>query len=281
MSWPTKSSPTFSGRSPPTSRRRLLGAVAASALFGPIAAIRCSLAADPIPATAAVARGRRFLEALFDPAFDLLPEYRGSDVYWLFHDNYLAAKVLGGSNPALAGKIGAAIRRFGGDRSGKIEILFGEARRPLPFRHYELTEVRRVGDKIVKTEVVKDEPLHGWEEYADLLFLAAIAEADHDTARRHFDDGLELWDGTGFRDRAATTLRLYSTYKLALSLIAAARLGVKPQSQPLIVRRLLDLQGEDGGWVTDSDERRRPVGVANVETTCLAILGLESVAGRS
>ena len=227
-------------------------------------------------------RGRRFLEALFDPALDLLPEYREAKVYWLFHDNYLAAKVLADSNPGLAERIRAAIRSFGIDHSGKIEILFGEAKRPppLPFRHYELTEVRRIGQKTVKTEVVKDPVLQGWREYADLLFLAAIAETDRDKARRHFDDGLKLWDGSGFADRAATQHHQYATYKLALSLIAAARLDVKMEARPAIVERLLALQGEDGGWITDFDEKHRPIGLANVETTCLAILGLDALAAR-
>jgi hypothetical protein len=40
----------------------------------------------------ATAKARTFLAGLFDPELGLLPEYRGATVYWLFHDNYLAAK---------------------------------------------------------------------------------------------------------------------------------------------------------------------------------------------
>jgi len=109
-------------------------------------------------------RGRRFLESLVDPALNLLPEYRRAKVYWLFHDNYLASKVLAKSNTDLAAKITAAIRRFGIDHSGKVEILFGESKQPLPFRQYELTEVGRIGEKIVRTEVVKDTVLKDWQE---------------------------------------------------------------------------------------------------------------------
>ena len=226
----------------------------------------------------ATARGRRFLEALFDPALDLLPEYRGANVYWLFHDNYLASKVLADSNAGLAGKIWASIKRFGIDHSGKIEILFGEAKRPLPFREYELTEVRHIGEKLVKTEILKEAVLQGWQEYADLLFFAAIAQTDPDKARRHLDDGLAMWDGMGFRDRAAANDDRYATYKLGLSLIATARLGGKPKSRAAIVDRLLALQADTGGWITDYDKSGKPVGLANVETTCLAILGLEAAA---
>ena len=241
--------------------------------------LRVVLAADiPLDSKSAeaVKRGRRFLESLFDPGLALLPEFSGAKVYWLYHDNYLASKVLARSNPALADKITAAIRGFGIDHSGKIEILFAEAKQPLPFRQYELIEVRIVGEKIVRTEVVKEAVLKDWQEYADLLFLAAIAQRDKERARRNLDDGLKLWDGTGFKDRAAAKSRQYATYKLALSFIAAATLEVN--AQPAILEQLLALQAKDGGWITDYDERRKPVGVANVETTCLAILGLEASA---
>src|SRR6185369_12462719 len=86
----------------------------------------------------AVERGERFLAALFDPALDLLPEYRGAKVYWLYHDNYLAARALAWSEPELARRISSAIARYGVRASGKIEIVYGEARDPLPFRVPEL-----------------------------------------------------------------------------------------------------------------------------------------------
>ncbi len=58
-------------------------------------------------------RGREFLVSLLDPGLGLLPEYRGANVYWLFHDNYLAAKVLAVSHPKIAQNIMAAIHREG------------------------------------------------------------------------------------------------------------------------------------------------------------------------
>jgi hypothetical protein len=261
------------------SRRRFIGSIGASCCLWDRFTAR--LLAD-VPTGAKLSetagRGRRFLETLFDPAFDLLPEYRGANVYWLYHDNYLAAKVLADKNPELARKIKAAIRSFDVDHSGKIEILFGEAKKPLPFRQYDLIDVRRIQDKIVKTEVVKDTILRGWEAYADLQFLAAIAETDPQKARRNLDDGLRMWDGTGFDDPATKTLRRYAAYKLALALIAAEKLKVALDQRSAIVEQLLAQQEKDGGWITDYDSQRKPVGLANVETTCLCILALEAVA---
>jgi hypothetical protein len=57
-----------------------------------------------------VARGERFLAGLIDPQLALLPEYAGAKTYWLYHDNYLAAKVLRRSKPEIAGRIERAIR---------------------------------------------------------------------------------------------------------------------------------------------------------------------------
>lgn len=259
------------------SRRHFIGTVGLSACLVDW------LAANPLadqPATAklseAADRGRRFLESLFDSTLDLLPEYRGAEVYWLFHDNYLAAKVLAKSNPELAGKIKGALARFGYEHSGKIEIVFGESRQPLPFRQYELIDVKKIDKKIIKTEIVTEKILKGWEGYADLLFMAALAEPDSQKARQHLDAGMKLWDGTGFNDPTTKTLHRYATYKLALSLIAARKLKVPLEQKPAILEQLLAMQAQDGGWITDYDEKRKPVGLANVETTSLAIVALEA-----
>jgi hypothetical protein len=263
-----------------TDRRAAIKALVGSLLLDTSAG---SWADEPIPTKTlqtAASKGRRFLTGLLDPALDLLPEYRGSAVYWLYHDNYLAAKALARTDPGLARKITAAIRSYGVEESGKIEIPFGEARKPLPFRHYRLVDVKRVGGKLIRTEVAGDEVFRGWEEYADLLYLAALASAETgpEQGRRYFEQGMRLWDGVGFRDRVARKSGKYAVYKVALALLAAAKLKVRPAEQGALVGRLLQQQGEDGGWVTDYDEKGRPLGRANVETTALAVVALDPVA---
>ena len=224
----------------------------------------------------AAARGRQFLVGLLDPSTNLLPEFRGSKTYWLYHDNYLAAKVLQKSHPEVAQKIAEAMDGYGVKESGKIEILFGESSRPLPFRHFQLREVKQIGNKLIKTETVTDKEMNGWEEYADLSFLAALAEKEPATARQFFLRGMAMWDGIGFHDRAAQASGIYATYKLALALVTAARLGEHPEAHATIMKRLLAQQAKNGGWITDYDRDGKPVGVANVETTSLAILAVEA-----
>lgn len=221
----------------------------------------------------AAQKGRTFLTNLFDPALSLLPEYRGAKVYWLFHDNYLAAKVLAVSHPKIAQSIRAAMDREGVRKSGKIELIFGEAENPLPFRQYELTDVRRFQDKVIRTEVVTNRVLEGWTEYADLLLLASIAEKDAAAARRHWKAALRLWDGKGFLDAAAKHDRRYSTYKLGLVLLVANRLSPPAKLPPGMIDKLLSLQDDTGGWITDYDAADKKIGLANVETTCFANLG--------
>jgi hypothetical protein len=225
----------------------------------------------------AIQKGQTFLTNLFDLDMDLLPEYRGANVYWLFHDNYLAAKVLAVSHPQTAKRIVAAIHREGVYRSGKIEIIFGEAEKPLPFCEYQLIDVRRAANKLIRTEVVTDRVLDGWEDYADLLLLASIAETNRPAARKHWGAAMQLWDGNGFLDAAARYDHRYATYKLGLALLAASRLSPPAAPPPGLVDRLLSMQDDSGGWITDYDATGKKIGLANVETTCLSILGLETL----
>jgi hypothetical protein len=258
----------------PSRSLKHLGIALATVVF-----MRTSTAGQPTPPPAdAATKGRGFLVGLLDPDLGLLPEYRGAKIYWLFHDNYLAAKVLSASHPKIAQTIRAAIEREGVKKSGKIEILFGEAEKPLPFRKYELTDVRRAENKLVRTEIVTATESQSWTKYADLLLLASMAEPNREAARQHWDEALKMWDGNGFLDAAAKHNHLYATYKLALALIASNRLSPPAKVPDGLLDKLRSLQDDSGGWITDYDATGKKVGLANVETTCLSILGIEASA---
>ncbi len=224
---------------------------------------------------AAMARqGEKFLVGLFDPSVELLPEYAGSKVYWLYHDNYLAAKVLEGVDDGLAKRIRERIRSAGVASSGKIEILFGEVEHPLPFKQFELLPVTNVGEKEIRTERVTNKELRGWQEYADLLALRVLGKSDDDEARQSFNRLTAMWDGKGFADRVTKVHRMYATYKLALALLASRKLGNKFVFEEEILSRLASLQEESGGFRTDYDLEGKPLGFSNVETTSMVILAL-------
>src|SRR5262249_10333973 len=116
-----------------------------------------------------------------------------------------------------------------------------------------------------------------WEQYADLRFLAALAASDQAQAKANLDAGFETWDGIGFKDRVVEVHKQYATYKLALALLAARKLDQKPKALEAVLDRLMKLQSKSGGWITDYDTDGKPRGLANVETTSLAILAIESV----
>jgi len=88
---------------------------------------------------------------------------------------------------------------------------------------------------------------------------------------------MQMWDGMGFNDRVVEEQQRYATYKLALALVAAKKVGERPSAHEAIVERLLAQQSKDGGWITDYDRNGKPIGVANVETTSLAVLALDAV----
>jgi hypothetical protein len=230
------------------------------------------------PEEVAAARGRQFLAELLDKEMGMLPEFPGSKVYWLSHDNYLAAKMLEKSHPDVAQTILKAIDREGFSRSdGKTELLCGESRVVLPFRHFELKELRREGDKIIRNELPTDRLMTGWEKYADLLFIAAIAEPDAAKANGYFEAGMKMWDGKGFVDAVYGKHKIYATYKLALAAIASRRVEPQQQVPAELGKRLLAVQGESGGWHTDYNATGKKLGFANVETTSLAILAVEAL----
>ena len=225
-----------------------------------------------------IQRGESFLTNLLDTRLQLLPEYRGSSTYWLFHDNYLAAHLLARTRPDLSRRIRSTLAQFGVTNSGKIEIVFGEAPQPLPFRTHLLTNVAVIEGKTIRTELVTTNLLAGWNDYADLVLLASLAKAESAPAdaRKNFNKAVAMWDGEGFKDAATKHNGIYATYKLAFYLIAADRLKIPAPHRKEVIARLLAMQTSDGGWKTDYKDGK-PVGLANVETTCLSLLALQTL----
>jgi hypothetical protein len=146
----------------------------------------------------------------------------------------------------------------------------------LPFRLPRNVDVARRGNRLIRTEVLGEEPHRGWAEYADLRFLAAIARAADDPARAGADltAGLAQWDGTGFRDPAWREHRVYAAYKLALALLAARALEHPVPFAAEMRTRLLGQQDATGGFVTDYAPDGALRGLPNVETTCISLLAL-------
>jgi len=141
-----------------------------------------------------------------------------------------------------------------------------------------LTNVSVIEGKTIRTEIVTTNILKGWEQYADLAMLRSLAQAKSapSDARKDFDKAVAMWDGEGFNDAATRHSNIYATYKLALYLIAADRLHISVPHREEVIARLIAMQSTEGGWITDY-QKGKPVGLANVETTCLSLLALETL----
>jgi len=62
-----------------------------------------------------------------------------------------------------------------------------------------------------------------------------------------------------------------------LALLAASYLSPPARPPQGLPEKLLSLQEKSGGWITDYDAVGKKIGLANVETTCLVILGIEAL----
>lgn len=230
----------------------------------------------PISTNQAIHRAVRFLVKLYDPAVQLLPEYQGSKVYWLFHDNYLAQKVLAKDRSALAKRIGLTLQLYRKSYDGAINVLFDPNLRLPPFHATRLILIARRDGALIKNEQNTPKLINNWRDYTDLLFLAAISNVKRNRAfaMECYHQALAMWDGMGFMDAPAMQLYRYSIFKLALALIAARQLQARLPIREKILHQLIALQDRSGGFVTDYNKDDKPIGVPNVETTCLAILAL-------
>ena len=88
--------------------------------------------------------------------------------------------------------------------------------------------------------------------------------------------GAAMWVGQGFADPATKKEKRYATYKLALARLASHLVSQLSDLTDTFLPKLLKLQDKPGGWITDYDATGKPIGLANVETTCLVLLALET-----
>lgn len=226
--------------------------------------------ADEPVASTAVDSAVTFLHAQYDAATCLLREspITASDRHWLATDNWLAVLALRSAGESdLAQRLDATLTQYEAGTHGMIEALTGA-----PIAWPPRTPVQREVAPSIWAEERSGNEMEDWREYADLAFYGAIAAANSgemEDAQSIYDDTLRMFDGDGFADKAFDGR--YATYKLALALLAAQRIGIAPDAA--LQSRLSAQQGADGGFIAHYTADG-PVGDANTETTSYAILAL-------
>jgi len=215
-----------------------------------------------------------FLLARHNPTVGLLNESpeTAPDRYWLLTDNRLAAWALAATGHAAdAATLHRTIDTFAPNAEhGLIESIAGVVVRWPP-----RTPVQNEIAPGIWLETRNGDEMLDWSDYADLTLYAAINAANqgqNETARDHYDHALSMFDGLGFQDKAFDGR--YTTYKLALALLAAQRLNITPSSP--LVSQLLAQQSADGGFVAHYTVDGQ-VGDANTETTALALLAISQL----
>jgi hypothetical protein len=233
-----------------------------------------------------------FLKSIYDSTVGLCAESPrvAPNIYWLVSDNLWAYKALEKHAPQISNIIKSKLIELakayslpidsqGLPISYKHEAVIGDII-PIPFKipvQYTLySDSYRLRIEIANGTATMED----WQEYADLLLLAALSkhwEGKDAEALDLFNKAKDMWDKVGVNDKAARANRIYSTYKLALLLYVSKVLGVKLDFEEELIAKIWRLQDpETGGIITDYYPTGEQVegADANTETTSITIIAL-------
>jgi len=223
-----------------------------------------------------------YLLSGYNPHLGLIPETPGSCVYWLYSDNFLAAKALlqyGDGNStilAIGQNISETVQRdselTGADN--QYATSFGGG--PCQIHSSGNYNVSSSDGVQIKTTLNNGTGYLNDTQYADVAFLMAICfhnQGNATQAVHEYGVGWNQFDGIGFNDLPRNGTGPYQTYKVALYIYAGDML-----SQPIdetALTTLLRMQALNGGFYTGYDSSYSRAGtLTNTETTSLAILAL-------
>lgn len=229
----------------------------------------------------------QYLIDSYNSSLGLCFEFNGSRVYWLTHDNVLASLVLQQWNRTVADNITLTVQRFAQEYSlltssigipldNKIDVLLGYDVK-LPFNSTRnITLNSSSHDAGLKTEVVTDNPMLDFADYADLACYASLAEwrrSDTKNAKGYFEKAMSQWDGKGFKDKGYNASLGYETYKLALFYLVSETLDKDFSFKDESVDTILSLQSSNGGFFTHyfNKGEPNPTSETNTETTSIII----------
>ena len=226
-----------------------------------------------------------YLKSQTNPDIGLLREapFAAPHIYWLNNDNSLAAYTfsqLGISS--LGSEITQKVQQYGENSNDFIEVVWGES---ITFPPHVATSVllMQVGQAEIWQEMHNEGPVfEDWAEYANLGFLGALNTGDqgeHQEAVRIFENTMQLFDNTGFKDKSFNGI--YETYKLALALYTAGKINVEYADRVTLQKILLKMQNSNGGFHTHYNSSFAPTGDTNTETTAFALLALSAVVCES
>jgi hypothetical protein len=189
-------------------------------------------------------RALAFLTRQLDAEVGLVRAAPDDPRHWLTPDNLLVEWVMQDAHAAdLTVELETELATFGAPPHGLIETLRGAAVTWPP----AIAVQQEVSPTVWLEEHTGAGTIDNWASRADLTLYAALNawnQGNAAQAQEYFTAAMAMFDDVGFRD--ADNPDRYATTDLALALMVGARLG-KPVNDA-IVRRLLSLQGADGGF---------------------------------
>ncbi len=215
--------------------------------------------------------------------------------HYLTNDNALAAYALEtlGVKPDLAANLWTSLRRYGYDYNDFIEVAWGRSISWPPYHHAD-TIVKQVGPDYViqETHAVTGttsgpDPylcyFYDWSAYANLAFMAALNEYNQgyrESALRLYAIEMSKFDGIGWRDKAYSDRGgVYETIGPAWALYVGAIIGAPLDDRLATILRQMQ-HPIYGGFYTHYRAADAPEAYPNVETTSLALLGLDAYRRR-
>jgi hypothetical protein len=223
-----------------------------------------------------------YLLKRYNPHLGLIPETPGSCVYWLYSDNFLAAKALmqyGQDNStilAIGQNISATVQRDSAQIGTDNQYATSFGGGPCQIHNASNYNVSSSDGAQIKTTLNNGTGYLSEKQYADVAFLTAICLYDQGNdsgAMSAYGIGWSMFDGVGFRDLPYNQTGQYQTFKVALYVYASDIL--KQPVNETALTTLLRMQAENGGFYTGYNSSFSPDRtLTNTETTSLAILAL-------
>lgn len=231
-----------------------------------------------------LAGAANYLVVNYNPTLGLIPETPGSNVYWLYSDNFLASLAL-----SQYGESNTTIAKFASDLSVSLSNYLPLGSTVNQYTTLELGTCEydsAINDTVLVTGSARIETVDNngsgtlsETQYADIAFLDAVCQyhnGNTQAAMAAYQEGAKMFNGIGLVDLPFNKTQQYQTYKLALFIFASVVLGQPVNNAALST--LLMMQAPDGGFYTGYNASySHGTTLTNTETTSLALLAVESV----
>jgi hypothetical protein len=157
----------------------------------------------------ALRQGVAFLKAQYDQELGLLRESPnvGRNRYYLTNDNVLATYALETlkAEPELAKTLRASLHRYQHEANGLIEIAWGQYIDWPPAVPVDDLVLQQGADTVLNESHYGKARYQDWADYANLSFmycLYRLRTTNRSLALADYSQAMQLFDGTGFADKA-------------------------------------------------------------------------------